>query len=241
MDETTDLDAFFTLHRDLPREGPGAPADVAYAAGLAGLAETARIADVGCGPGGDIAALLAAAPRGHVTALDKTPHFVEAARSNWAEDDRVTVLRADMARIANSYDLIWCAGAVYFLGVTEALSAWRRALNPGGVIAFSEACWRTDSPSPRAAALWSSSPAMSDQAGMNTRIAAAGYEVLGQRFISDAAWEAYYTPLDARIAALRPGADAALSAVLDAAEEEAACWRAQGSDFGYLLSVVRPA
>ena len=65
--------------------------------------------------------------------------------------------------------------------------------------------------------------------------------MLGQRRLSDAAWEAYFTPLDARIAALRTrGADPALAQVLDEAEEEAACWRAHRDEYGYLLSVVRP-
>ena len=118
-------DAFFTLHRDLPREGPGEPADVAWAANVAGLQPDARIADVGCGPGGDIAALLDAAPRGHVTALDKTAHFIASARVAWGDDPRVTVLQADMARIMNPHDMIWCAGAVYFLGIDAALKGWR--------------------------------------------------------------------------------------------------------------------
>lgn len=235
------MEAFFSLHRDLVREGPGVPEDVAWAASLAGVPADARIADVACGPGGDIAALLGAAPQGHVTALDKTAHFVDAARALWRDDPRVTVLRADMASIINSYDLVWCAGAVYFMGVEAALGAWRKSLSKGGVIAFSEACWFTDTPSDRPKALWAEGyPAMTDTAGITAQIAAAGYEVLGQRRLPDAAWEAYFTPLDARIAALRPGADAALAQVLDAAEEEAACWRAHRDEYGYLLSVVRP-
>ena len=238
---TDDMKAFFALHRDLPREGPGEAADVAWAAGQAGLSPTARMVDVACGPGGDIAALLAAAPEGHVTALDKTVHFVDQARTRWQGDPRVTLLRADMAVIHNAYDFIWCAGAVYFLGVTEALEAWRKSLRPGGMIAFSEACWFNDVPSVRAAALWQGHRAMTDAGGIADRVAAAGYEVVGTRRLSDQAWEDYYGPLDARIAVLRPGADAALTKVLDETEEEAACWRAHRDEFGYLVSVVRPA
>jgi trans-aconitate methyltransferase len=78
------MDAFFTLHRDLPREGPGDPADVAWAAKVAGTPHNAAMADIGCGPGADIASLLAAAPEGHVTALDKMPQFVEATRATRA-------------------------------------------------------------------------------------------------------------------------------------------------------------
>lgn len=236
------MEAFFTLHRDLPREGPGVAQDVAWAASLIDLPAKAQIADVACGPGGDIAALLVAAPEGHVTALDKTPHFIDAARSVWHDDPRVTVLKADMKVIANPHDLIWCAGAVYFMGVEAALRAWRKALLPNGVIAFSEACFFTDSPSARAEALWRKEyPTMTDEAGIKAQITAAGYRVLGQRRLPDAAWEAYFTPLEARVLALRSGADSALGAVLDEAEEEIACWRAHRDDYGYLLSVVAPA
>ncbi|MFD2738721.1 class I SAM-dependent methyltransferase [Sulfitobacter aestuarii] len=235
-----DMKAFFTLHRDLPREGPGTPEDVAWAAQHAGLASNARIADVGCGPGSDIAAWLAVLPQGHVTALDTTAHYIAAARAIWADDPRVTMLQADMARIHNKHDLIWSAGSAYFLGITKALKNWRKTLTSGGMVAFSEPCWLTLDPSDEARQNWQDYPAMSDAAGIATRIAAAGYEVIATRQLSDAAWEAYYTPLEARISMLRPTADAALTEVLDAAEAEIACWRSHRDEFGYLLSLARP-
>lgn len=235
-------EAFFTLHRDLPREGPGLPEDIRWTATEAGLARTAKIADVGCGPGGDIAALLDVAPEGEVTALDKVDHFVAAARETWRADGRVTVLKADMARIMNTYDLIWCAGAVYFLGIEAALRTWRKALRPGGAVAFSQACWFTDAPSEAAQAFWQSEGAeLTDEAGVAAEVAAAGYRIEAQQRLSDAAWEAYYGPLEARVAQLRPGADAALTQVLDEAENEIAVWRAHRAEFGYLLCLVRPA
>jgi SAM-dependent methyltransferase len=239
---TSDLkQAFFTLHRNLPREGPGEAADVAWAAGLAGILPNAHIADVGCGPGADIAALLETAPQGQITALDKTAHFVEEARSRWQGDDRVTLLKADMAAIHNPYDLIWCAGAIYFLGITEALTAWRKSLTKGGAVAFTEMCWYTDTPSDRPRDFWVKDyPQMTNEAGIKARIEAAGYEVLGTRRISDQAWENYFTPIDDRIAALRPEANDVLNRVLDEAVEEANCWRAHRDEYGYLLCVVRP-
>ena len=234
--------AFFKLHRDLPREGPGEPADVTWAAGIAGTPKNAQIADVGCGPGADIGSLLSVAPEGHVTALDKTPHFVEAARARHADDGRVTVLRADMARIMNEYDMIWSAGAVYFLGVTEALTRWRKSIRPGGVIAFSEVCWFTDTPPERAKAFFAAEyPGMKEEAGVLEQVRAAGYEVLGTRRLEDAAWEAYFGPIEARIAMLQPDADATLAEVLDDAEEEIAVWRKHRDAFGYMLTVARPA
>lgn len=235
------MDDFFQLHRDLPREGPGEPADVAWATAQLDLPSRARIVDAGCGSGGDIEALMAAAPQAHVTALDQVPHFVAQVREAWKDDDRVTVLKADMATIANQYDLIWCAGAVYFMGVETALRAWRKALREGGAIAFSQACWFTEERSERAQAYWAREyPQMTDEAGVSAQIAAAGYEVIGQRRLSDAAWQAYFGPIAKRSDALRAQADIGLLNVLDEAEEEAACWYAHRHEYGYLLSVVRP-
>lgn len=228
------MSAFFTLHADLPREGPGLPEDVAWAAALAGLADDARICDAGCGPGGDIPALLAAAPEGHVTAIDTHAAFV----AQVPADPRVTARVGDMGAIEGPYDFIWCAGAMYFLGVTDALRLWRDALVTGGAVAFSEPCLFADTPAARD--LWEGYPA-TDEAGIAAQVAAAGYRTLGTRRLSDAAWEAYYVPMEARIAALRPGADDALNAVLDDGAAEIAAWRAVRAETGYLLSVVVPA
>jgi hypothetical protein len=81
---------------------------------------------------------------------------------------------------------------------------------------------------------------MTDAEGIAAQVAAAGYETVATRRVSNAGWEAYYGPLDQRIAMLRPQNDPALIDVLDEAEEEAACWRAHSDEFGYLLCVVRP-
>ena len=233
-------DAFFELHRDLPREGPGEAGDVAWAAQVAALMPNARICDAACGPGADIPALLDAAPEGHVTAMDKVEAFVRQAQKAHGSDPRVRIQTGDMAALTGPYDLIWCAGAVYFLGVKEALDLWRPSLAPHGAVAFSQVCWFTESPSDAARAGWADYPAMTNETGLLAQIDAAGYDCLATRRLSDAAWEDYYGPLDARIAQLRAGASPALLGVLKEAEDEAALWRAEKDAFGYLLCVVRP-
>lgn len=233
-------DAFFKLHRALPREGPGEATDVAWAADLACIPADARICDAACGPGADITALLAAAPHGHVTAMDKVAHFAKQAEDAYGTDPRTTVYVGDMTKIEGPFDFIWCAGAVYFLGVTAALELWRKALSENGAIAFSQLCWFTDDPSPAARKGWADYPDMTDEAGVYAQIDAAGYDCLGARRLSDAAWEAYYTPLDARIDMLGQDVTGAMADVLKEARDEAALWRNERDTFGYLLCVVRP-
>ncbi|MBF9036375.1 methyltransferase domain-containing protein [Rhodobacterales bacterium HKCCE2091] len=241
-------EAFFTLHSDLPREGPGEAADVAWAVAKAGTAPGSRVCDAAGGPGADLAALADAVPGARLTAFDLHEGFVAAAaaRGTGARVLRGRLIAGGGDRLPDPvalgpFDLIWCAGAMYFEGIAACLRAWAPALAPGGAVAFTEPAWFTDDPSPAAAAMWAEYPAMTDPAGIDDRVRAAGFETVATRALGDAAWESYYTPLDARIAALRPGADADLARVLDAAETEAATWRAHRDAFGYLLSVVRAA
>lgn len=237
----TDWSAFFELHRDLPREGPGEPADVAWAAELAGLPPGARICDAACGPGADIGTLLKAAPAARVDAVEKRAAFVEQARAHWGDDPRVTVRQGDMGDLTGPYHMIWCAGALYFLGVTEGLTKWRSALAHGGKVAFSEPCWFTDTPSDGAQKHWAEYPPMTDEAGITRWVTDAGYEVLGTRRVSDAAWEAYYTPMEQRIAMLRPNAGPELLPMLDEGQAEVDGWRRHRHEAGYMLFLVRPA
>ncbi len=237
-----DAENFFTLHADLPREGPGETADVAWAAEVAGLKTDAAILDAASGPGGDIGALLRAAPDGHVTAIDLHAPFIDAAADRWGKNPRVTLLTGDMTAPDGPFDLIWCAGAVYFLGIGGALAAWRDRLAPGGAIAFSEPCYFTDTPSEGARAFWEGEGvALQTEAGVAAQIGDAGFDVLATRRLSDIAWEGYYRPMEARIAALRTGASAGLAKVLDEGAAEIAAWRAHRTETGYVLCVVRPA
>lgn len=236
-----DPEVFFQLHADLPREGPGETADVAWAAEVAGVKRDAQVLDAACGPGGDLGGLLRAAPDGHVVAVDHHAPFIDAAKARWGEDRRVTLTVGDMLTEPGPFQFIWCAGAVYFVGIETALPTWKDALAPGGAIAFSEPCYFTETPSEGARAFWDGEGlSIGTEANIRTRVADAGFEVRATRALSPIAWESYYRPMEARIERLRPGANAALMAVLEDAEREIANWRAHQAETGYLLLVAQP-
>lgn len=240
MHELTAEEAFFTVHRDLPREGPGSKADVAWALYVAGTPEAARICDAGCGPGADTRTLAKDRPRATIDAVDQIAHFVAAAQAQTAAyRDRVTVRQGDMASLTGPYDLIWCAGALYFLGITKGLKRWRDALAPGGHVAFSEPCLLAN-PSQAALDFWAQHPQVTNAQGIRERVEAAGYRVAGEHLMIGAPWDAYYRPMAARIAKLRPGATGALATALDEAEAEIARWQAAPGEIAYALMVVEP-
>ena len=238
-----DWDAFFTVHRDLPREGPGLADDVAWAGRLSAVPKDGYVCDAGCGPGGDLAALRQLVPEGRVDGFETVAHFVEAATFRFADDPSMRIIKGSMENLTGPYDLIWSAGAVYFLGVTTALNAWRRALTETGAVAFSHPCLFTASPSKAALAFWEGEPgSIGTESTTNAEIAAAGWQVLAARPLTDEAWSAYYDPLLERCEMLEAaGTSASVAAAIAAARKEASDWQAVSGDTGYRLYVVRPA
>ncbi len=230
-------EAFFTLHKDLPREGPGLPEHVHWA--LARMPKPARVLDAACGPGADTQTLADALPEARIDAVEMQASFVAEAQARLGT--RARVWEGDMFAADGPYDLIWCAGAVYFVGVTEALTRWRKALAPGGHIAFSEAL-KPDADAPQAAHdFWADYSQIADLQGHKAQIATAGYRLIDHTVVQGAAWEAYYTPQQARIDQLRaqdPSDD--LRAVLDEGQREIDLWRAARDHVVYNLYLVCP-
>ncbi|WP_299725406.1 class I SAM-dependent methyltransferase [uncultured Tateyamaria sp.] len=238
-----EIEAFFNIHRDLPREGPGEAADVHWAVEQLGLKGPLDVLDAACGPGADTLVLAEALPEATITAMEKTPQFVTEARARIAHlDPRVRAVEGDMAKPGGRYDLIWCAGALYFLGVTAGLQGWRDALKPGGAVAFSEPVLLETPPSDPARAFWEEYPQITDLAGITAQVTAAGYSVQAHRMIVGAPWETYYAPMQARIDMLRgQGPNDVLSAALDENQLEIDRWRAGRDQIAYALLIVNSA
>jgi len=237
----TEMEALAILHAEMPRQGPGTAADVLWAVESLGLQGAVRIVDAGCGPGADLETLAHALPEARITGIDMFPHLAEEARHRVRAFDNVTVKTGDMARLEGPIDLIWCVGALYFLGVTEGLRGWRPALAEGGTVAFSEPVM-PDGPRDVAEQFWADYPAITDWAGLEARIRDAGYDVLATRDIVGEGWAEYQEAQAARIAMLTTDADPVpqLQTVLAAAAREVALWRRAPEQIRYVLVLARP-
>ena len=238
----TPTEAFFTVHRDLPRQGPGMPDDVRWALQVAGTPDQASICDAACGTGADTVTLAEARPEATIFAVELASDFVAATQRRAEElGARVQVEVRDYADLPGEYDLIWCAGAVYFVGLEAALANWRTHLQPGGAIAFSEPAWVREPPSSEARAFWEEYPAICGVDELNRRVADAGWDVLGQRWMIGAPWKAYYAPMKARIAELKETiVNDEVVKVIAESEAEIARWESAQDEIAYVLFVVRP-
>lgn len=235
-------EAFFTVHRDLPREGPGEAADVFWALDVAQTMPDARILDAACGPGADTVVLAEARPDAEILAVDVTPHFVEETQTRVKPfGPRITVAQRSYLELDGTFDLIWCAGAVYFHGIETLLKTWAPYIAPGGTVAFSEPAWMIDPPSDAARAFWDGAYEPQTLAGVEAQIHRAGWGVIGQRWIVDEPWAAYYGPMSARLDQLEQlGPEPAVAEAIAQARDEIAKWQAAREEIAYSLFVVRP-
>ncbi len=241
-------EAFFTLHQDIPREGPGSDDATRQAIGrLPALPENPAVLDLGCGPGKQT--LVLAQELGlPITAIDfHQPFLDQLDRAVAAQglSSLITIRQADMGALdypPDSIDLIWAEGSIFILGFKAGLENWRRFLKPGGLVAATEMTWLTDDPPAEAFDfLTAAYPPMTDIAGNVALASEAGYEVFDHFVLPSEAWfTEYLTPLSERAETLRARAatDPDLAQVLEEHDREADTCRRYGDCFGYVFFMM---
>lgn len=135
---------------NVERQGPGSPEITIKALSfIDNLTLRSRIADLGCGTGGQTMTLAQNAP-GEITGLDLFPNFINIFNRNahaLGLSDRVKGIVGSMTEALpfekESLDLIWSEGAIYNIGFERGLNEWKQYLKQGGYIAVSEASWFT--------------------------------------------------------------------------------------------------
>ena len=240
---------FFELFSGLPRQGPGTAASTRRALGLVpGVGPRTRVLDVGCGTGAQTLVLALGSPA-RIVAVDNHPPFIdvlnrEAHRLGVA--DRLEARVADMRRLGfpdRSFDLIWCEGAIYNVGVEAGLRDWRRLLRCDGHVALTEVCWRKPEPPAECAAFWEREyPAIRDTDALLEAVEACGYRTVGHFPLPASAWwDDYYRPLQDNLTAFRQRHRDARDAqeLADQCQNEIDIWHAHSAFYGYEFLVLR--
>ena len=246
-DRATEL--FFELFSGLPRLAPGSPAGTRRALGLVpGVGPQTRMLDIGCGTGAQSLTLARSSPL-RIIAVDNHPPYIdvlnrEAHRLGIA--DRLEARVADMRSLDfpdGSFDLIWCEGAIYTMGVETALRDWRRLLRCNGHVALTEVCWRMPGPPAECAAFWSREyPAIRQVSALLETVTECGYEVAGHFPLPASAWwDDYYRPLQDNLTAFRERHRGAADAqdLADQCQREIDIWHACSEFYGYEFLVLR--
>ncbi|MFC1679288.1 class I SAM-dependent methyltransferase [Elusimicrobiota bacterium] len=145
-----DLNLICDYFAGLDRQGPGSPAVTNKALDfIEGLKEDSRIADIGCGTGGQTMVLARRVP-GKITGIDLFPRFIDLFNSNakqlGLQEKAVGCVGSmdDLPFDEGEMDLMWSEGSIYNIGFEKGLGEWRQYIKQGGYVAVSEASWFTE-------------------------------------------------------------------------------------------------
>lgn len=244
------MELFFKIYEGLKREGPGNYNMTKRAYDMCtGLPAKPEILELGCGSGGATIPL-AQISGGIVTATEIHQPFLENMIERAKEagvEERIIAAVMDMAEVKaepESFDLIWCEGAAYIMGVDNALEHWKQFLKPGGCLCITDAVWLVD---PNAAPtelrdFWAEGyPAMRDAAGNNAAAEKAGYTVLGNFTIDSRCWDEFYSDVERRMDEIESvyGEDPDGRAIIDMARVEIDLYKKHPKTYGYEFHIFK--
>lgn len=241
-------DVFFDVYENLPRQGPGnrASAERALKSCIA-LPPWPEVLDLGCGVGGQTMHL-ADLTAGSILAMDSHAPSIERLNARVVElglTDRVQAVVGDMAdpKVDQSFDLVWSEGALYNIGIANALRVCRRLLKPGGYLVFTDAVWRRENPPEEVRRAFELDyPAMGRVADILQLIHDGGFTLIDHFTLPDEAWwDDFYTPMQSRVRELegKYADDAEACSALAEVAREPEMHREYGDYYAYEFFVAR--
>lgn len=242
------MEVFFKIYEGLDREGPGSFEMTRRALDLCKNAPAKpAILELGCGTGGatrDLAKLT----NGTIIATDIYQPFLDKVTERvvaMGAADRVTAMKRDMAALdfePESFDIIWCEGAAYIMGVDKAFEYWKQFLKPGGYLVISDAVWLTKNAPGEVKAFWAEGyPAMRTAEGNVQAGESFGYTSLGHFTIDTSCWDDFYNDVERRLIEIEDmyKDDPDGRAIIDTTRKEIDLYRKHPNMYGYELHVFR--
>ena len=187
---------YFSL---VERQGPGSPeATIKALSFIDKLNDHSKIADLGCGTGGQTMVLAQNSP-GTITAIDLFPKFIEIFNDNARRlslQNRVKGITGSMDELPfekGELDLIWSEGAIYNIGFKKGLSYWKQFLKTGGYLAVTEACWFTPERPEEINRFWVEAYSEIDTIPVKiAQIQEAGYVPVASFILPETCWTDHY-------------------------------------------------
>jgi SAM-dependent methyltransferase len=142
-----------------------------------------------------------------------------------------------------SFDVIWCEGAIFAVGFERGLRDWQKFLVDRGYLVVSELCWLD--PNPPAVVkefmLEMYPPVKSVRENLQI-IKEAGYEVRDYFVLPESRWwESYYLPIVSKLPALKKKHQDNREAleVIAAEEKEIEMFRHYSKHYGYVFYTMQ--
>jgi SAM-dependent methyltransferase len=195
-----DLNIIYEFFSDTERQGPGSPEETLKALGfIDGLTEKSKIADIGCGTGGQTM-VLGENTSCEIIGVDTWEGVIKQFNQNAQIrnlQDRVKGIVGNMEDLPfeeGEFDLIWSEGAIYNIGFERGINEWRKYLKLGGYIAVTENTWFTENRPAEIQEFWDSIyPEIDSIPNKVAQMQKAGYLPVATYILPESIWMDYYS------------------------------------------------
>ncbi len=194
-----DLDIIHDYFLNTERQGPGSPEITLKALSFTdGLTENSKIADIGCGTGGQTM-VLAQNTTCEIIGIELWPDYVKKLNQIIKKRNLQNRVKGVVGNMLNlpfqeeEFDLIWSEGAIYNMGFELGLNEWRKFLKPGGYIAVTENTWFTEERPAEIQNFWQNAyPEIDTISNKVAQMQKAGYLPIATFVVPESCWTDYY-------------------------------------------------
>jgi len=203
----TEIELIIDLHKNSERQGPGSKKDTLMALSFIDLPlqREVKLADIGCGTGGQTINL-AQNSNLKITAVDLFPPFLDELNQKSRKlglEGKISTLEASMDNLPfarEEFDIIWSEGAIYNMGFANGIQNWKQFLKDKGFLAVSEITWTTNSRPREIEEFWIGEYPEIDTAANKIKVLEDnGFSLAGYFVLPESSWtDHYYSPLSSR-------------------------------------------
>ena len=199
------IDVLLETHVGLERQGPGSPEITTRALSFVdNLDSGSKIADLGCGTGGQTM-VLAQNITGNIVGVDQFPNFIEKFNDNAEKlnlGGRVNGIVGLMENLPfgqEEFDLIWSEGAIDNIGFEAGLAYWNGFIKMNGYVAVTCPSWLTDERPAKVERFWADASSGLDTVAHNIEVMQkSGYSFVAAFTLPDNCWtDHYFSPREA--------------------------------------------
>jgi ubiquinone/menaquinone biosynthesis C-methylase UbiE len=195
-----DLNIIYDFFSKTERQGPGSPEETLKALGfIGGLTEKSKIADIGCGTGGQTM-VLGENTTCEIIGVDVCPDFINQFNQKAQIKNLQNRVKGVVGNMNNlpfqekELDLIWSEGAIYNIGFERGLNEWRKFLKQGGYIAVTENTWFTEERPEEIQNFWQKAyPEIDTISNKVAQMQKAGYLPIATYMLPETIWTDYYS------------------------------------------------
>jgi len=241
-----DLNIIYDFFSNSERQGPGSPEETLRALSfINGLTEKSKIADIGCGTGGQTMVLGQNTPC-EIIGVDAWPDFIDQFNQNARSKNLQNRVKGIVGNMENlpfeeeELDLIWSEGAIYNIGFERGLNEWRKFLKKGGYIAVTENTWFSEERPDEIQDFWQKAyPEIDTIPNKVAQMQKAGYLPIATYVLPETIWIAYYTWQTLRRDAFlkKYSGNKAVEKFIDAQRYEAELYYKYKEYYGYVFYI----